>query len=184
MIPWRGVERGGVIDDDGPNGVERTLRVSDTDRERVAQRLARAEAEGRLALVEFDERVRATYGALTRADLAPLTADLPTDDTPMPAPAGRAVDGDASSLAEGSPWCGTAAAAGVWATVSTLNVIVWAVVALTAAGPVYPWWIWVAGPWGAMLALRALAGRAGTPAGYLRPARHARRTMDLRCAHR
>jgi hypothetical protein len=53
------------------------LRVSDADRERVAERLRDAAGEGRLTVEELDERVEAAYGARTAGELAELTADLP-----------------------------------------------------------------------------------------------------------
>jgi hypothetical protein len=53
------------------------LRVSDADRERVAERLRDAAGEGRLTVEELDERLERAYGARTGSDLAPLTADLP-----------------------------------------------------------------------------------------------------------
>ncbi len=46
----------------------------------------------------------------------------------------------------------------MWAVVSVLNVAIWLAVSVGVGGPVYPWWVWVAGPWGVMLAVRALAG--------------------------
>jgi hypothetical protein len=51
----------------------------------------------------------------------------------------------------------------VWAAVSVLNVVIWLAVVAGTGAAVAPWWIWVAGPWGAVLALHALAGRAGLP---------------------
>jgi hypothetical protein len=57
----------------------RDLRVSDAERQAVARRLERALRDGRLMIVEFDERVRAAYGARTRGDLDDLTDDLPPD---------------------------------------------------------------------------------------------------------
>ncbi len=53
------------------------LRASDTDRERVAEILRDAVAEGRLAMEEFQERLEATYAARTYGELEPITADLP-----------------------------------------------------------------------------------------------------------
>jgi hypothetical protein len=53
------------------------LRVSDADRERVAERLRDAAGEGRLTVEELDERLERAYAARTGTDLAPLTADLP-----------------------------------------------------------------------------------------------------------
>ncbi|HEY2636950.1 MAG TPA: DUF1707 domain-containing protein [Solirubrobacteraceae bacterium] len=60
-------------------------RASDAEREAVADRLRAATAEGRLDPSELDERLTATFAARTRADLVPLTADLP--DSPAPPPA-------------------------------------------------------------------------------------------------
>lgn len=53
------------------------LRVSDADREKVAEVLRRAAGDGRLEMHELDERLGATYAAKTYADLVPITVDLP-----------------------------------------------------------------------------------------------------------
>ncbi|MCL7427535.1 DUF1707 domain-containing protein [Streptomyces sp. YS415] len=53
------------------------LRASDADRERVAEILRDALAEGRLDMEEFEERLDATYKARTYGELAPITRDLP-----------------------------------------------------------------------------------------------------------
>ncbi|MER6030416.1 DUF1707 domain-containing protein [Streptomyces sp. NPDC001851] len=54
------------------------LRASDNDRDRVAEVLRDALAEGRLDMAEFEERLEAAYKARTYGELAPLTRDLPT----------------------------------------------------------------------------------------------------------
>ena len=53
------------------------LRASDADRERVAEVLRDALAEGRLDMEEFEERLESTYKARTYRELAPITRDLP-----------------------------------------------------------------------------------------------------------
>lgn len=53
------------------------LRVSDEERQQVAERLQRAVGEGRLEMAEYDDRVQAAYKAKTYRDLAALTSDLP-----------------------------------------------------------------------------------------------------------
>jgi hypothetical protein len=53
------------------------LRASDADRERVAEILRDALAEGRLDMEEFEERLDATYKARTYGELTPITRDLP-----------------------------------------------------------------------------------------------------------
>ncbi|MFJ5836152.1 DUF1707 domain-containing protein [Streptomyces shenzhenensis] len=92
--------------DDAPE-----LRASDADRERVAEVLRDALAEGRLDMEEFGERLDATYKARTYGELAPITRDLPATGAVAPAPAvslnkepvqdgswaGRIVGGEGSS---------------------------------------------------------------------------------------
>ncbi|CAL9538178.1 DUF1707 SHOCT-like domain-containing protein [Streptomyces sp. enrichment culture] len=58
------------------------LRASDADRERVADILRDALAEGRLDMEEFGERLDATYRARTYGELAPITRDLPDHGSP------------------------------------------------------------------------------------------------------
>lgn len=66
----------------------RHLRVSDAERETVAERLRVAAGEGRLDLEELEERITAVYTAKTYADLEPITRDLPdTGAGPRPAAA-------------------------------------------------------------------------------------------------
>ena len=54
-------------------------RASDGERQAVARRLERALRDGRLTIVEFDERTRAAYAAKTLRELDDLTEDLPPD---------------------------------------------------------------------------------------------------------
>jgi hypothetical protein len=61
---------------DGPSDAD--VRASDAEREQVAAELGRAVGEGRLTLAEFSDRVGQAHAARTRAELATLTADLPT----------------------------------------------------------------------------------------------------------
>ncbi|MFI7504200.1 DUF1707 domain-containing protein [Streptomyces sp. NPDC049687] len=87
------------------------LRASDADRERVAEVLRDALAEGRLDMAEFEERLEQTYGARTYGELAPITRDLPVAGVTPPPPvvslhkepvrdgswSGRIVGGEGSS---------------------------------------------------------------------------------------
>ncbi|WP_327068678.1 DUF1707 SHOCT-like domain-containing protein [Kitasatospora sp. NBC_01302] len=71
---------------------EAELRASDADRERIAELLRDAYAEGRLTVEEHSERIEAAYSAKTLGELAPLTRDLPAHQplpggAPRPAPA-------------------------------------------------------------------------------------------------
>lgn len=56
------------------------MRASDAERERIAERLRDAVAEGRLDMDEFGERLDAAYKARTRGELEPLVRDLPAPD--------------------------------------------------------------------------------------------------------
>jgi Domain of unknown function (DUF1707) len=64
----------GSIMSETPDG---DIRASDAERDQVAADLGRAVGEGRLTLAEFSDRVGQAHAATTRAELAPLTADLP-----------------------------------------------------------------------------------------------------------
>ena len=66
-------------------------RASDTEREATVAHLREAAAEGRLDVEELVDRIDAAYAATTRAELEPLTADLPApsgDVLAAPAPRG------------------------------------------------------------------------------------------------
>ncbi len=63
------------------------LRASDADRDRIAEILREALAEGRLTAEEHTERVGAVYAARTHEELEPLVGDLPAG---RPAAAGPA----------------------------------------------------------------------------------------------
>ena len=71
--------------DDRRGATRADLRVSDADRNKVADLLRDAAGEGRIDLDELEERLEATYAAKTYADLVPITHDLPAhpgDQTP------------------------------------------------------------------------------------------------------
>jgi hypothetical protein len=91
------------LDDRVTPGPDDHLRASDADRQQVADRLRAALDEGRLTLLEYDERLGAAYGALTYGELAKVTHDLPDaaappDLLPASGPAGP-VPTDAASRA-------------------------------------------------------------------------------------
>ncbi|MCD2189101.1 DUF1707 SHOCT-like domain-containing protein [Actinomycetospora soli] len=60
------------------------VRASDAEREQVADLVRRAVGDGRLTMVEGDERQRAAYAATFRHELAPITADLEPEPTAQP----------------------------------------------------------------------------------------------------
>jgi hypothetical protein len=94
------------VTDEADGGGARDLRCSDADRERVADTLRDAAAEGRLTLSELEERLDATFRARTYGDLEPITSDLPPGRSlvtggPLARPAGvvrRAPDAHAPGV--------------------------------------------------------------------------------------
>jgi hypothetical protein len=64
------------------------LRASDADRDRIADILRDALAEGRLDAAEHSERIDQVYAAKTLGELEPLVRDLPVGRAAAPAPAG------------------------------------------------------------------------------------------------
>jgi|GEM_PF-212978 len=62
------------------------MRVSDAEREAAVEWLRVASVEGRLTLGELTERTEAAYTAVTQAELAVITSDLP-GGRPVPEPA-------------------------------------------------------------------------------------------------
>ncbi|MBB5964346.1 DUF1707 domain-containing protein [Planomonospora venezuelensis] len=64
------------------------IRASDAEREAVVEQLRIASVEGRLTLGELTERTEAAYTAVTQAELAVVTSDLPqAGQVPAPSPA-------------------------------------------------------------------------------------------------
>jgi hypothetical protein len=101
------------------------MRASDAERERVAERLRDAVAEGRLDMEEFDQRLDAAYRARTHGDLEPLVRDLPAPGgtgTAVAPASGPAPDRGSWSGRVGSPatskfafsFCGGFARRGSW----------------------------------------------------------------------
>lgn len=140
------------------------MRAADTDRERVAEQLRSAHTEGRLDLIEYDERLQQAWAARTYGELEALTADLPPARSPADPAAHRELR---QPHWQCRPGRGGRAAVAAWASVSVINLLIWAVVSLATMSWIYPWWVWVAGPWGAVL----LAGWIGERARALTPAR-------------
>ena len=86
------------------------MRASDAERERIAEVLRDAVAEGRLDMEEFEERLDAAYKARTHAQLEPLVRDLPAPGAAPGAAAPGAVvapaplSADATGLAARGGW--------------------------------------------------------------------------------
>ncbi len=85
--------------------------------------------------------MRSVWAARTRGELERATADLPALP---PEPGRRPVFSDTDG--------GTAmrVLTIVWAGLTAVNLVIWGIISLSA-GALYPWWVWVAGPAGAVL---------------------------------
>jgi hypothetical protein len=142
------------------------LRVSDRDRQAAAERLRLAMGEGRLDLVEYDDRLARAYAAVTYADLEPLFADLPPASamvvpvpppTPVRQPAARPVP-SAARLPTALKVLWT-----IWAAVVSINVTVWLLVSLGNGDADYFWPMWLAVPGAALFAVSAAVLAARKP---------------------
>jgi hypothetical protein len=140
------------------------MRASDADRQEVVERLRGALEEGRLKMNEYLDRMGLAYEAVTYGDLAPLCRDLP-EARPVPRP-------DAAAAAPPAPPAAPAPVPRaepvrrgafaslpaplkvlwtIWLTIVSINVVVWVLASATSGHLIYPWPVWVAGPWGAAL---------------------------------
>jgi Domain of unknown function (DUF1707) len=143
--------------------VRQDMRASDHDRQQVVDVLRAGLEDGRLTMEEYTERMGRAYEAVTCADLAPLSADLPAAGPPAPEPRAvprPAVTGLRGALA-GLPTALRVLWA-IWLSVVGVNVVVWALVCVTTASLIYLWPLWVAGPYGAvLLAVSAVSRGSG-----------------------
>ncbi len=114
------------------------MRVSDDDRDRVAATLREAVGRGQLSLTEVDDRLRAAYAAVTHADLAALTRDIPQPVT-VARSASRA---PSQGSADWRSWLGF----------SLLLVGIWAATSLAAGHALFFWPAFPVVIWGLSLA--------------------------------
>jgi Domain of unknown function (DUF1707) len=128
------------------------MRVSDVERTAVQERLRRAVGDGQLDLHEFDVRVQSLWAAKTRGELQRVTADLPEPPPPPPPAPRRRVFSDTDG--------GTAmrVLTIIWACAVAVNLVLWTTVSLATGQVLHPWWLYVAGPPGAVLAVLYAAG--------------------------
>ncbi len=142
-------------------------RASDADRDRVAEVLREAHAQGRLDIDELQERLDATYASRTYADLAAVTNDLPparelqqTQQRPPapwpvpphgPPPGGLPVPWPPAGPPAARNAQALRGAWAAWTVAVSVNVVIWLLVSISSGNAVYFWPMWVAGPWGAVL---------------------------------
>lgn len=134
------------------------MRASDEDRDRAAASLREHCAQGRLTVDELDERLSAVFAAKTQGDLRQVTADLPEEDLHQrPIPAWQ----HASPAPQARRDLHRPGARAIWATYASVNfvlVTIWLLTVVSSGHLLYPWWIWVAGPWGALTLANQIFG--------------------------
>jgi len=160
-------------------GDRELIRASDEDRQQVVDRLRAAVEDGRLKMEGFTERMGLACQAVTHGGLAKLVADLPPASPqpgPRAAPAPAASAASPAAAAQGSVFADLPAALKVlwtiWLAAVSINVVVWVLVVGTSGHFIYPWPLWVAGPYGA--ALLAISVPRCTPGAAARLRRHSR----------
>jgi hypothetical protein len=127
------------------------IRASDADRDRTASLLREHHAAGRLTSEEFSERLDRAFAAKTVGEIDKLLADLPgidlyrLPDSALTRQPRQSQVTRRNSSRSSNAW---RAAWGCWFTVSLVCFVIWG---LTSA-PGYVWPLWVAAPWGAVLA--------------------------------
>ncbi|MGW6336140.1 DUF1707 SHOCT-like domain-containing protein [Nocardia rhamnosiphila] len=124
-------------------------RASDAERDRIVRELSRHLGDGRIDLAEYDQRVAQVYRTATREELTGVLADLPTLAPARPA----------TPRSRFPIWQRIEATA--WLMVSVLVLVIWGAISLGVGEFTYFWPIWVIGPWGAVLAVRAATGIEG-----------------------
>ena len=126
------------------------LRISEPERARYVDELVRHVGAGRLTVDEFDRRAARIYASDTVAEAREQFTGLPVSMSPeRPSAAGRSRR--RLSAHQRIEWS-------IWASVGASNVLVWVLVSLATTSLVYPWPIWVIGPWGLVLLTRTVLG--------------------------
>jgi hypothetical protein len=141
------------------------LLAADADRSAVVTRLDASLADGRLTLAEYEDRSARAHAARTYGELTELTADLPSAaGPPRPEPQRSAVTRAVYAGAWHGAWHGAwdrdlRTAWTGWATTAVIVIGIWLVSVLGTGDLVYPWPVWVIGPWGVVLVARTVGQR-------------------------
>ena len=135
---------------------QQKMRASDRDRQQVVDRLRSALEDGRLTIDEYVDRMEAAYQAATYGDLAPLCEDLPASSPVIAWPQTAAAAAAPPAVCSRAGYLTSLPAVlkvlwTIWLAAVSVNVVVWTLVSGTGGHLAYPWPIWVAGPYGAVL---------------------------------
>jgi hypothetical protein len=132
-----------------------SVRAGDRDRERSANQLGQALAQGYLAMDEYEARLQATVAAHTTVELRQLVADLPLSRLRRTDPQRQAARRRAARM-------GVRIHLGAYLAMVVIVLTVWLAVALTA-GAWYFWPIWPILGAGIGLASHAVPVRLAVP---------------------
>lgn len=132
-----------------------SVRAGDRDRERTANQLGQALAQGYLAMDEYETRLQATFAAHTTVELRQLVADLPLTRLRRNDPQRQASRRRAARL-------GVRIHLGAYLAMVVIVLTVWLAVGLTA-GAWYFWPIWPILGAGIGLASHAVPVRLAVP---------------------
>ena len=144
------------------------VRAGDCDRERTANQLGQAVAQGYLVFDEYESRLQATFAAHTTAELRQLVADLPLGHLYRNDPERRAARARAAHLS-------VRIHLGAYLAMVVIVLTVWLAVGLTA-GAWYFWPIWPILGAGIGVLSHAIPVRFAVPGlCHSRPAVHGRR---------
>jgi hypothetical protein len=126
-----------VTDDHGK------LRISNADRDKAIQQLQAALDEGRIDLVEFDERAKGAYEAKTNAELDLIFEDLPggRPKAGEVATAGEPVEGDAEDRGRRN-WIDEVPALKALVVVGGICTLIWLASAISSGSVDNFWPIW------------------------------------------
>ena len=133
------------------------MRVADADRNRVQDQLQRAHDAGQLDLNDLDERLKQVWAARTRGELARVTADLP--DLPVPRKPGERLP----VFSDTGGGVAMRVLTIIWASLTVANLAIWGIISVTTGIFLHPWWLWVAVPPGAVLAVLYASGIGRPP---------------------
>lgn len=140
------------------------VRASDADRELTASQLRRHATAGRLTMDELDERLASAYAAKTLGELSQLLRDLPelpAEPVPSPPSAAQRWAERRARLPERRGDRHATIAVAMWGSYLSVNLTLIVIWLLTGIG--YPWWLWVAAPWGAALVSQEIRQRTQPP---------------------
>lgn len=121
------------------------MRAGDSDRQAVADKLKKALDEGRLDIVEYDERLQKTYAAKTYGDLEGLLDDLPGTSVSPRAQAEPVAGAQPAAAPAVSKRPGQLIKAGLggFGGIFVVGSVIWLVTSLGSGHMQYFWPVWL-----------------------------------------